>query len=382
MGNALTNLTPGASYVSLVTLEGGSLTSTATIVGDGSGNNSPLRLGTSDVTITGGNFNLHGSPCTANGNQLSTLNRSVDYGVVEANKALVATSSRRIDFSGARLDRAKLRDTRHEFYNHGLVLSSAQVQAESGAYHYMKFTGTPVALTFNTNTASGTAQEFKLIIRQDSVGGRDVTWPSTIKWYGDFAPNLTSVAGKENMFNFTTVDGGVSWRGYEVGRISQTLETYYPATVQTGTATPPRTTAIGNRSALAFDRATDQTCYFPIIAPVNFANANLQARLLWTNASGTSGNVRWRIAVERLAASESLFVDGFAGDQAVLASYAPTPAESGRCMYSAITLSPSSGADNITNGEFGRLRITRDADHADDNMNAEALLLAVELREV
>ncbi len=43
--------------------------------------------------------------------------------------------------------------------------------------------------------------------------GSQIIWGSKIRWPGNNAPTLSSIAGKVDIFSFVTVDAGTSWLG-------------------------------------------------------------------------------------------------------------------------------------------------------------------------
>lgn len=62
-----------------------------------------------------------------------------------------------------------------------------------------------------------TARRFLIALTQDSVGGRTVTWFSTIKWAGGVVPTLTSTPNKRDVFGFVRT-GANTYDGYVVGQ--------------------------------------------------------------------------------------------------------------------------------------------------------------------
>jgi len=75
-----------------------------------------------------------------------------------------------------------------------------------------------LALTGNctlslTAPASGAMRSLTLLLFQDGTGSRTVTWPSAVKWGNGGAPVLSIAAGKMDIVNLFTVDGGTTWYG-------------------------------------------------------------------------------------------------------------------------------------------------------------------------
>ena len=71
-----------------------------------------------------------------------------------------------------------------------------------------------VTLTFTPDAALST---FTLVVRQDAIGSRAITWPLSVKWAGGIVPTLTSAANAIDIFTFLTVDNGTSWFGVLAG---------------------------------------------------------------------------------------------------------------------------------------------------------------------
>lgn len=81
-----------------------------------------------------------------------------------------------------------------------------------------------VDVTSNINTitlsnvqASGRASSFVLTLIGDGTP-RTVIWPANFLWPNNTAPNLTSSAGKKDVFVFFTTDGGVFWQAFISGQ--------------------------------------------------------------------------------------------------------------------------------------------------------------------
>jgi hypothetical protein len=66
---------------------------------------------------------------------------------------------------------------------------------------------------------------FNLYNLQDGTGGRTVSWTftvngvsKTLKWAGGTVPTQTSTANKQDVYNFTSNDGGNTWFGFTAGQ--------------------------------------------------------------------------------------------------------------------------------------------------------------------
>ena len=57
-------------------------------------------------------------------------------------------------------------------------------------------------------------QSVRLYLKQDTTGGRLVTWPSSIRWAGGAPPTLSTAAGLVDVVHLGTLDGGQTWEGF------------------------------------------------------------------------------------------------------------------------------------------------------------------------
>lgn len=64
-----------------------------------------------------------------------------------------------------------------------------------------------------TSPAAGAMRALTLLVFQDGVGGRTITWPGSVKWGIAGAPVLSTGASKMDMVSLFTVDGGTNWYG-------------------------------------------------------------------------------------------------------------------------------------------------------------------------
>jgi len=69
---------------------------------------------------------------------------------------------------------------------------------------------TNITLTANCTLTFPTVAAGKTVIVQlvqDATGSRTVTWPTAVKWVGGTTPTLSTVAGRVDLFSFTSIDG-------------------------------------------------------------------------------------------------------------------------------------------------------------------------------
>jgi len=68
-----------------------------------------------------------------------------------------------------------------------------------------------------TGAVAGRANVLTVLLRQDTTGGRLVTWPISVLWSGSVTPGLSAGASKSDLFSLVSVDGGTSWLGAVAG---------------------------------------------------------------------------------------------------------------------------------------------------------------------
>lgn len=144
-------------------------------------------------------------------------------------------------------------------------------------------------------------------------------------------------------------------------------------------SSPPATlfATLDTRNSVAvldFDDATIESATFPAIIPEAADLASgLSVRINWMATTATTGNVRWRVALER--GNTDLDADSF--DTAAEGNGAAN-ATSGTPTTTSITLST---IDSVAIGEPYRLRVSRvGSDAVNDTMTGDAELIAVEIR--
>jgi hypothetical protein len=67
--------------------------------------------------------------------------------------------------------------------------------------------------TFTFSNAPSQACSFTLVLTNDAVGGRTITWPASVKWPNGTAPTRTSTASRTDIYTFFTYDSGTTWWG-------------------------------------------------------------------------------------------------------------------------------------------------------------------------
>lgn len=142
----------------------------------------------------------------------------------------------------------------------------------------------------------------------------------------------------------------------------------------------PQPTKINDRPVLAFDAATDETCYWTGFVPQGFTGT-MTAVITFMMASATSGAVGFQIAVEAVTAGDATDLDAGTSFDTVNNSASTTvPATAGYIGQISITLT---NQDSAAAGDYIRFRLNRDADGSaiTDSATGDAYVLGVEIRD-
>jgi hypothetical protein len=71
--------------------------------------------------------------------------------------------------------------------------------------------GGVVTFTFSNVIASGV---YSFVLEYNTIATTSITWPNTVVWPGNVAPNITG--NRTHYFVFITDNGGASWRGIPI----------------------------------------------------------------------------------------------------------------------------------------------------------------------
>jgi hypothetical protein len=127
-------------------------------------------------------------------------------------------SAKRIDMENARVDNAVLKD-----------YAETVVTANSGSSYTINISTANVfkitltancTFSFSNPFPSGSMCSVTLFLKQDSIGLRTATWPSSVAWPADTAPTLTTFANRTDAIYLFTLNGGASWFGQVIGRFT------------------------------------------------------------------------------------------------------------------------------------------------------------------
>ena len=89
-------------------------------------------------------------------------------------------------------------DVSGAMYSRLVTSSSSSVDWNQGNVQTMTLNSNPT-LAFNNGQAGG---EYKLILTQDSTGGRTVTWPDSVEWADGTPPTLSAGSGSSDVMSF------------------------------------------------------------------------------------------------------------------------------------------------------------------------------------
>jgi hypothetical protein len=124
----------------------------------------------------------------------------------------------------------------------------------------------------------------------------------------------------------------------------------------------------------AFDASTDEIGYYTGVLPDDYQGDGLTVEINWISTA-TTGDVRWSVAIERLAnGGTDLNSDSFSADNVGTSTTRSTP---GIIRITSINFTDGGDMDGMLAGDFFRLRITRDADDASDTMTADAQIVGI-----
>lgn len=87
--------------------------------------------------------------------------------------------------------------------------SSKTIDLSQGSILRVRLTAN-CTFAFSTNK---TSTSFTLIVENDTISGRSITWPASVRWPNSTIPPRTTTANRKDFWVFTTVDGGTTWYG-------------------------------------------------------------------------------------------------------------------------------------------------------------------------
>ena len=130
---------------------------------------------------------------------------------------------------------------------------------------------------------------------------------------------------------------------------------------------------------LDFQDTTDEAAVWTAYLPANYAGGGLTVIVEWAATTATTGVTRWDVSIERIDASSlDIDADSFASAQSVDGT---APGTSGQVLYSSVGFTSGAQMDSLAAGELFRLKLSRDANHANDTMAGDAEVLGVTIKE-
>ena len=129
-----------------------------------------------------------------------------------------------------------------------------------------------------------------------------------------------------------------------------------------------------------FDDSTEERLLFgPFFRPRKYEGNGWTLRLMWTTATGNSGNVVWGAEARRLQDDDaSNDLAGTYDTQRTVTGDAPSAA--GEVVYDEIDLGDAD-LDGVLEGEAVQIRISREAANGSDTLTGDAQLIAIEIYE-
>lgn len=130
---------------------------------------------------------------------------------------------------------------------------------------------------------------------------------------------------------------------------------------------------------LDFDATTDESAIFRAVLPQNYAGGGITVYLHVAFSSAVANVARFDIAFERIgSAQQDIDADGFATAKSVDIT---APGTSGHVTIASLAFSNGAEIDSIAVGESFRIKVTRDANHANDTASGDCEAIMLELRE-
>lgn len=142
----------------------------------------------------------------------------------------------------------------------------------------------------------------------------------------------------------------------------------------------PQYLKVNGRPALAFDAATDETCYWTRIVPQGWTGT-ITAVITIAMASATTNAVGIQVAVEAVTDGDATDLDATTSFDTVNNSSSTTvPGTAGYPKQITITLT---NADSAAAADYIRIRLNRDADGSaiTDNASGDMYFFGMEIRD-
>ena len=129
---------------------------------------------------------------------------------------------------------------------------------------------------------------------------------------------------------------------------------------------------------LDFDPAADESMVFATVMPPGYGGGGVTVTIGWTSTA-TTQEVVWDATFMSITDdADDVDTKSFAAVNSVTATTATAP---GEVDYASISFTDGADMDSVVAGEWFRLKITRDADNANDDVPVDAELIFVKIVE-
>lgn len=135
-------------------------------------------------------------------------------------------------------------------------------------------------------------------------------------------------------------------------------------------------------AVLDFDDTTDEEAVFKFYLPPHYAAGGITVDLYASATSATSGDVVWQVQIERVTTdNQDIDSDGFAALNT--SGAVTTNGTSGNVSKYTVTFTNGADMDSLAAGEWGRLKVRRDADNtsATDDLSGDMELWSITVTE-
>jgi hypothetical protein len=156
------------------------------------------------------------------------------------------------------------------------------------------------------------------------------------------------------------------------------LHTFHPYNNEPPSANFATLDTRNNHPILDFDKDTDESAIFSDIMPRNYLGGGITVYVHWAADGVTINDVVWDVSFERIGTAQDLDADSFAAVQSVTDT---APGTDGFVAIASISFTDGAQMDSIAVGELYRIKVTRDADSGNDDLDADAQLCGIELKE-
>ena len=202
----------------------------------------------------------------------------------------------------------------------------------------------------NTDIADDTISEAKLDIYNAPTDGYYLKWDDT---------------------------NGMMWAAVSGGGGGEVQMTFSPQAAKLPSSNYAQIDGGENNWRLLFDDSTDESAVWQDVLDDDYGGGTLYVDIYFTMTSATSGSVVWNVQIMAVTPgdTEDVNADGYDAVNSVTVS---VPSTAGHLAKATVTLT---NADGISAGDYFRLKLTRDADNANDDATGDAEVIGIVLRE-